>query len=111
VGDIWNFPHAYAHSIQAKNVDTEFIVAFDKGDTGGDSSWNLQEWFRTTPKYILAKNFGFTDLSDLAGVPKSFVFAFPCKHSFWIPVCARHLTMLTFEKMLPRLRISRMTGE
>ena len=81
VGDVWNFPNAYAHSIQAKNVDTEFIVAFELSDYGRASGYTLSDWFAHTPKATLAKNFGWTDPALLDHIPKAYTYLFPCKHA------------------------------
>jgi len=71
-GDIWNFPKAYPHSIQAKNVETELIIAFDLPDVRADSSWTLQDWLAHTPKGVVAKNFGWDDPSLLDQIPTKY---------------------------------------
>ncbi len=70
VGDLWYFPSGVPHSIQGLGPDgCEFLLAFDSGGFDEDSTFLLSDWFKHTPKDILAKNFGapaeaFADLPD-----------------------------------------------
>jgi len=76
VGDLWNFPNSYPHSIQAKNVDTEFFVVFDIAHSSGGTAWHLQDWLARTPKATVAKNFGWTDPKILDKIPTNFIFVY-----------------------------------
>lgn len=59
VGDLWFFPSGTPHSIQGLGPDgCEFLLVFDDGDFDEDNTFLLADWFKHTPKDVLAKNFG-----------------------------------------------------
>jgi oxalate decarboxylase len=59
VGDLWYFPSGIPHSIQGLGPDgCEFLLVFDNGHFDEDSTFLISDWFKHTPKDILAKNFG-----------------------------------------------------
>ncbi|WP_271899269.1 oxalate decarboxylase family bicupin [Candidatus Phyllobacterium onerii] len=59
VGDLWYFPGGIPHSIQGLGPDgCEFLLVFDSGGFDEDSTFLLSDWFKHTPKDVLAKNFG-----------------------------------------------------
>ena len=59
VGDLWYFPPGIPHSIQGLGPDgCEFLLVFDNGHFDEDSTFLISDWFKHTPKDVLAKNFG-----------------------------------------------------
>jgi oxalate decarboxylase len=59
VGDLWYFASGIPHSIQGLNPDgAEFLLVFDDGDFDEDNTFLISDWFKHTPKDVLAKNFG-----------------------------------------------------
>jgi oxalate decarboxylase len=70
VGDLWYFPAGIPHSIQGLNPDgCEFLLVFDDGEFDEDNTFLISDWFKHTPREVLAKNFGapaaaFADLPD-----------------------------------------------
>lgn len=59
VGDLWYFPSGIPHSIQGLGPDgCEFLLVFDSAHFDEDSTFLISDWFKHTPKDILAKNFG-----------------------------------------------------
>jgi oxalate decarboxylase len=59
VGDLWYFPAGIPHSIQGLGPDgCEFLLVFDDGDFDEDNTFLITDWFKHTPKEVLAKNFG-----------------------------------------------------
>jgi oxalate decarboxylase len=59
VGDLWYFPGGVPHSIQGLGPDgCEFLLVFDSGSFDEDSTFLLSDWFKHTPKDVLAKDFG-----------------------------------------------------
>jgi oxalate decarboxylase len=61
-GDLWYFPAGIPHSIQGLNPDgCEFLLAFDDGNFSEDSTFLISDWFRHTPREVLAKNFGVSE--------------------------------------------------
>lgn len=66
VGDLWYFPSGIPHSIQGLGPDgCEFLLIFDNGNFDEDSTFLISDWFKHTPKDVLAKNFGVS--ADLFG--------------------------------------------
>jgi oxalate decarboxylase len=58
VGDLWYFPAGIPHSIQGLNPDgCEFLLVFDDGDFDEDNTFLITDWFKHTPREVLAKNF------------------------------------------------------
>ena len=58
-GDLWLFPGGVPHSIQGLGPDgCKFLLVFNQGDFDEFSTFLLSDWFKHTPKEVLAKNFG-----------------------------------------------------
>jgi oxalate decarboxylase len=57
-GDIWNFPAGIPHSIQGLQDGCEFLLVFDDGDFSENETFLITDWFKHTPRDVLAKNFG-----------------------------------------------------
>lgn len=77
-GDLWYFPSGIPHSIQGLGPDgCEFLLAFDSGGFDEDSTFLLSDWFKHTPKDVLAKNFGVpvAAFADLPEPEKLYIFA------------------------------------
>jgi oxalate decarboxylase len=58
MGDLWYFPAGIPHSIQGLGGGCEFLLVFDDGDFSENETFLLTDWFRRTPRDVLAKNFG-----------------------------------------------------
>lgn len=58
VGDLWNFPAGIPHSIQGLADGCEFLLVFDAGSFSENETFLLADWFKHTPRAVLAKNFG-----------------------------------------------------
>ena len=58
VGDLWNFPSGIPHSIQGLEEGCEFLLVFDDGHFSENETFLLTDWFKHTPRSVLAKNFG-----------------------------------------------------
>jgi oxalate decarboxylase len=57
-GDLWYFASGMPHSIQGLEPEgTEFLLVFPDGSFSEDSTFLITDWFRRTPKEVLAKNF------------------------------------------------------
>ena len=57
-GDLWFFPSGLPHSIQGLGPDgCEFLLVFDNGAFSENNTFLISDWFRHTPKEVLAKNF------------------------------------------------------
>jgi oxalate decarboxylase len=71
VGDLWNFPAGIPHSIQGLQEGCEFLLVFDDGNFSENETFLLTDWFKHTPRAVLAKNFGMpaTAFTDLPGDP------------------------------------------
>lgn len=75
-GDLWYFPAGIPHSIQGLGKDgCEFLLAFDDGSFSEDSTFLLTDWFASTPKEILAKNFGVSK-EAFAKIPQEELYIF-----------------------------------
>jgi oxalate decarboxylase len=58
-GDLWYFPAGLPHSLQGLDPDgTEFVLAFDNGESSEFNTLLVTDWIAHTPPDILAKNFG-----------------------------------------------------
>jgi oxalate decarboxylase len=58
VGDLWNFPSGFPHSIQGLGPDgCEFLLVFDDGNFDEDDTFLISDWFKHTPNDVLGKNF------------------------------------------------------
>jgi oxalate decarboxylase len=58
-GDLWYFPAGLPHSLQGLDPDgTEFVLAFDNGDSSEFNTLLVTDWIAHTPPEVLAKNFG-----------------------------------------------------
>ena len=61
-GDLWLFPGGVPHSIQGLGPDgAKFLLVFNQGDFDEFSTFLLSDWFKHTPKEVLAKNFGVAE--------------------------------------------------
>jgi oxalate decarboxylase len=57
-GDLWYFPAGLPHSLQGLDPDgTEFVIAFDNGDSSEFNTLLVTDWLAHTPPEMLAKNF------------------------------------------------------
>jgi oxalate decarboxylase len=58
-GDLWYFPAGLPHSLQGLDPDgTEFVIAFDNGDSSEFNTLLVTDWIAHTPPEVLTKNFG-----------------------------------------------------
>ncbi len=60
-GDLWYFPSGIPHSIKGLSEGAEFILAFDDGAFSENSTFSITDWFSSTPKDVLAANFGVSE--------------------------------------------------
>jgi oxalate decarboxylase len=67
-GDIWNFPAGIPHSIQGLEEGCEFLLVFDDGNFSENETFLLTDWFKHTPRDVLAKNCGVPE-SVFADLP------------------------------------------
>ncbi len=75
-GDLWLFPSGNPHSIQGLGPDgCKFLLVFNQGDFDEFATFLLSDWFRHTPKEVLAKNFG-TSEATFANLPKEKLYIF-----------------------------------
>ncbi len=75
-GDLWLFPGGNPHSIQGLGPDgCKFLLVFNQGDFDELSTFLLSDWFKHTPKEVLAKNFGVAE-STFANLPKEKLYIF-----------------------------------
>jgi oxalate decarboxylase len=76
-GDLWLFPGGIPHSIQGLGPDgCRFLLVFNQGDFDEFSTFLLSDWFKHTPKEVLAKNFHTTDATfDSLPKEKLYIFA------------------------------------
>jgi oxalate decarboxylase len=68
VGDLWFFPAGIPHSIQALAEGCEFLLVFDSGAFSENETFLITDWFKHTPRDVLAKNFGVEE-SAFANLP------------------------------------------
>ena len=75
-GDLWLFPGGTPHSIQGLGPDgCTFLLVFNQGDFDEFSTFLLSDWFKHTPKEVLAKNFN-TPEATFANIPKDKLYIF-----------------------------------
>src|ERR1700678_1900569 len=75
-GDLWLFPGGIPHSIQGLGPDgAMFLLVFNDGSFNEFETFLLTDWFKHTPKEILAKNFS-VPASTFDKVPKKELFIF-----------------------------------
>jgi len=67
-GDLWNFPAGIPHSIQGLEEGCEFLLVFDDGNFSENETFLLTDWFKHTPRAVLAKNFGVPEAA-FADIP------------------------------------------
>jgi oxalate decarboxylase len=67
-GDLWYFPAGIPHSIQGLDHGCEFLLVFDDGGFSENETFLLTDWFRRTPRDVLAKNFGVPEAA-FADIP------------------------------------------
>src|SRR5580698_4065064 len=68
-GDLWYFPAGLPHSLQGMGSDgTEFVIAFDNGDSSEFNTLLVTDWIAHTPPEVLAKNFG-VPVEAFANIP------------------------------------------
>ena len=68
MGDLWYFPAGIPHSIQRLEDGCEFLLVFDDGCFSENETFLLTDWFRRTPRDVLAKNFGVPEAA-FANIP------------------------------------------
>jgi oxalate decarboxylase len=68
-GDIWNFPAGIPHSIQGLEEGCEFLLVFDDGNFSENETFLITDWFKHTPRDVLAKNFGVSEAA-FARIPQ-----------------------------------------
>jgi oxalate decarboxylase len=69
VGDLWYFPAGIPHSIQAWEEGCEFLLVFDDGAFSENETFLVTDWFRRTPREVLAQNFG-VDEDAFSNIPR-----------------------------------------
>lgn len=75
-GDLWLFPGGVPHSIQGLGPDgCKFLLVFNQGDFDEFSTFLLSDWFKHTPKEVLAKNFNVPE-STFDRIPKEKLYIF-----------------------------------
>jgi oxalate decarboxylase len=75
-GDLWLFPGGIPHSIQGLGPDgAKFLLVFNDGDFNEFETFLLTDWFKHTPKEVLAKNFNVS-ASTFDKIPKRELFIF-----------------------------------
>ena len=75
-GDLWLFPGGIPHSIQGLGPDgAMFLLVFNDGSFNEFETFLLTDWFKHTPKDVLAKNFNVPE-STFDKVPKKELFIF-----------------------------------
>jgi oxalate decarboxylase len=75
-GDLWLFPGGNPHSIQGLGPDgCKFLLVFNQGDFDEFSTFLLSDWFKHTPKEVLAKNFK-TPEATFANIPENKLYIF-----------------------------------
>jgi oxalate decarboxylase len=75
-GDLWLFPGGIPHSIQGLGPDgAKFLLVFNDGSFNEFETFLLTDWFKHTPKEVLAKNFA-VPVSTFDKVPKKELFIF-----------------------------------
>ncbi|HVS99846.1 MAG TPA: cupin domain-containing protein [Solirubrobacterales bacterium] len=74
--DLWYFPAAIPHSIQALAPGCEFLLVFDDGGFSENATFLLCDWLAHTPREALAKGFGLAP-AELGELPdgERYIFA------------------------------------
>ena len=67
-GDLWYFPAGIPHSIQGLEEGCEFLLVFDDGNFSENETFLITDWFKHTPREVLAKNFGVPEAA-FASIP------------------------------------------
>ncbi len=57
-GDLWYFPAGLPHSIQGLEEGCEFLLVFDDGHFSENETFLITDFFKHTPREVLAHNFG-----------------------------------------------------
>ncbi len=71
VGDLWLFPPGVPHSIQGLGPDgCQFLLVFDDGNFNEFETFLLTDWLAHTPKEVLAKNFGVSEVDVRQGADR-----------------------------------------
>ena len=75
-GDLWLFPGGVPYSIHGLGPDgCKFLLVFNQGDFDEFSTFLLSDWFKHTPKEVLAKNFNVpADTFDKTPKEKLYIF-------------------------------------
>jgi oxalate decarboxylase len=61
-GGLWYFPAGLPHSLQGLEPDgTEFVIAFDNGESSEFNTLLVTDWLAHTPPEVLSKNFGLPE--------------------------------------------------
>jgi oxalate decarboxylase len=68
IGNLWYFPAGIPHSIQGRDEGCEFLLVFDDGGFSVNETFLLTDWFRRTPRDVLAKDFGVPEAA-FADIP------------------------------------------
>ena len=71
VGDLWNFPSAIPHSIQALEEGCEFLLVFDSGSFSENETFLITDLFAHMPREVLAKNFDVPEAA-FANIPTDY---------------------------------------
>ena len=75
-GDLWLFPGGIPHSIQGLGPNgCKFLLVFNDGSFNEFETFLLSDWFKHTPKEVLAKNFG-VPAATFDNVPQKELFIF-----------------------------------
>jgi oxalate decarboxylase len=76
-GDLWFFPEAYPHSLQAfGGVGSQFVLVFMDGNYSENDTFLLSDAFAHIPKDVLAKNFRVpvSEVSNLASPSQRYIY-------------------------------------
>jgi oxalate decarboxylase len=76
--DLWYFPAAIPHSIQALAAGCEFLLVFDDGGFSENATFLLCDWLAHTPREALAKSFGLAP-RELGDLPDGERYIFPAE--------------------------------
>ena len=75
-GDLWLFPGGIPHSIQGLGPDgCKFLLVFNQGDFDELDTFLLSDWFKHTPRDVLARNFQVPE-STFDHLPKEKLYIF-----------------------------------
>lgn len=76
--DLWYFPAAIPHSIQALACGCEFLLVFDDGAFSENATFLLCDWLAHTPREALAGSFGVAP-EELGELPDGERYIFPAE--------------------------------